>query len=84
MSEQSIQDAKWRHQDQMHPDPFDTCPDQECRAATTVLNRERAIEGMQRALRRKEVEERKGTRMNDEYSVGKVLDIADSVAQVTA
>jgi hypothetical protein len=58
MNAELIQDARWRHQDQQHPDPFEVCPDPVCRAATTAVNKENAIENMRKALKRMELERR--------------------------
>jgi hypothetical protein len=59
MSEQSITDARERHQRDEHPGDLAVCSDPACREASREINRERAISYMQRALRRKEVGERK-------------------------
>jgi hypothetical protein len=59
MSERTIQDARWRHEDQKHPGAFEECPDPQCRAATTEINRERAINGMRRSLILAEVERKR-------------------------
>jgi len=56
MSKETIAAAKARHERDMHIEEFEVCQNPECRAATTEINRELAIERMQIALRLKEIE----------------------------
>ena len=59
MSVESVAAARARHESEQHLGDMIVCSAPACRAASREINRERAISYMQRALRRKEVEERK-------------------------
>ena len=60
MSQGTIAAAKVRHERDRHVAEFEVCPNPECRAATTEINTEAAIEGMRQALRQQEVERGSG------------------------
>jgi hypothetical protein len=51
MTQAIIDAARYRHQDQQHLDPFETCTDPVCREATTEINKESAISAFKRGLR---------------------------------
>ena len=52
MSEQSIKDARARHEREQHPGDLAVCSDPACRAASREISRERAIVGMRQAIAR--------------------------------